>query len=692
MAAPLVLCYHGVSEEWSQSLAVRPRAFERQLESIVRRGYRPVDAATAIGGSGRLVHVTFDDAYRNVASALPTLERLGAPATIFAAAAFADEPGRPLDVPELAAEAAAHPQHLATMGWDELREVQERGFEIGSHTVSHPHLPRLSDAELDRELADSRARCEAELGRPCRYLAYPYGEHDERVESAARRAGYDAAFSLHAGHWRNRFAVPRVDFYRRDSLPRATLKTSPLRRPAYALAARLRRSAAGGEASFHGEGWLAAALPAGAHRLRVTDPGLAARLAEAGAELVERNADVEIGPAGALQGTALHAVVPIDGPPHDSASRALRIARRVGNSAAVRVRAARASRAAPRAGYPHADVVLWDNAQAWRGPGMPAGPRSVVERFPQHALVIGRRGPRRPTLLDAVLAEAGRAAGIEFAGAPVSVRNGGVLLAVSGDAVLRAAVGPGGRQIGAQAQALALLHAAGVDPLVAERVSHPLATGRTGLADWSVESRLPGVPAERLSEPLLDDAVDFLVALHRAGTGEPAAGPRAAAAAVAAHVPAATAVLEDVGARLEEALAAVPVGFGHGDFFLGNLLVDGGRLSGVFDWDAGGPARAPLIDLLHLRHMAEHDVPDDDWGRSLVEHLLPWARAGGDAVARRYCERVGADPRPATLEALVLAYWLDRVAYQLRTHAHRLSQRRWLERNIDDVLASLAER
>jgi hypothetical protein len=70
--------------------------------------------------------------------------------------------------------------------------------------------------------------------------------------------------------------------------------------------------------------------------------------------------------------------------------------------------------------------------------------------------------------------------------------------------------------------------------------------------------------------------------------------------------------------------------------------------------------------------------------------MLQWARAGGDAVARRYCERAGVEPGPAALEALALAYWLDRLAYQLRTHAHRLTQRRWLERNIDHVLATLS--
>jgi peptidoglycan/xylan/chitin deacetylase (PgdA/CDA1 family) len=236
----LVLCYHAVSDEWSHQLAVTRAAFEGQLRALVRRRFRPVAAADLPAGRRRGLHVTFDDAYRSVLVALPTLRRLGLPATIFVASDFAGD-GRPLDVPELAAEAAAHPQHLATLTWAELAELARDGVEIGSHTESHAHLVRLSDVELDRELRDSRARIEDELGRACRLFAYPYGEHDARVQEAVARAGYDAAFALGPGSSRhNRYALPRVDVYRRDSLLRATLKTSFLKPLGSALLARAR--------------------------------------------------------------------------------------------------------------------------------------------------------------------------------------------------------------------------------------------------------------------------------------------------------------------------------------------------------------------------------------------------------------------------------------------------------------------
>jgi peptidoglycan/xylan/chitin deacetylase (PgdA/CDA1 family) len=224
----LALCYHSVSDGWEHALSVTPAAFREQVTSLARAGVPTVDAEALAAGAREGLHVTFDDAYRDVLDALPLLEQLGLPATVFVSTGFADE-GRPLAVPELASDAADHPELLATMTWEELREVAERGVEIGAHTVSHPHLTRLSDDELERELVESKRRIEDELGRPARLLAYTYGEHDARVQNAVRRAGYAAAFAQWPGSsLRNPYALPRVSFYRGESLRRVTLKTTRL--------------------------------------------------------------------------------------------------------------------------------------------------------------------------------------------------------------------------------------------------------------------------------------------------------------------------------------------------------------------------------------------------------------------------------------------------------------------------------
>ncbi len=228
---PLVLCYHAVVEGEPQRLAVRRETLESQLRSLLRRGYRPVTAADAVRRRGRLLHVTFDDAYRSVTDVLPLLAELGVSATIFACTDYARD-GRPFDVPELREDVAADPAAFATMDWAALRAAASSGgVEIGSHTVSHPHLPRHSDAEVERELRESKVELEDQLGSTCRYLAYPYGEEDDRVRTAARRAGYEAAFAVDPGRGRiDRFGLPRLAVYRHDTTVGFRLRTSPLRR------------------------------------------------------------------------------------------------------------------------------------------------------------------------------------------------------------------------------------------------------------------------------------------------------------------------------------------------------------------------------------------------------------------------------------------------------------------------------
>jgi peptidoglycan/xylan/chitin deacetylase (PgdA/CDA1 family) len=201
---PLVLCYHAVSPSWQHRLCIDPDLLLRQVRALSRFWK---------------VHATFDDAFRSAATVFPALERLGVSVQIFVCTRYA-RAGAPLGIPELAGD---DPAELATMSWDELREHADRGVQIGSHTVAHSHLTRLSDAELRRELEDSKDEAEAELGRPCRELAYPYGEHDERVRAAARGACYERAFGLR-GRKDDGYALPRADLYRRHTVPRALIR------------------------------------------------------------------------------------------------------------------------------------------------------------------------------------------------------------------------------------------------------------------------------------------------------------------------------------------------------------------------------------------------------------------------------------------------------------------------------------
>ena len=193
---PLLLAYHAVGT-WSPALAIPEQALRAQISLLRRRGYVGLTAAEAERRRhdetlpARTVVVTFDDGFRSVLRAKPILDEVGFPATVFAVTSFV-ESGEPLRWPGLE-------QSEESLGWSELELLREAGWEVGSHTVTHPLLPDLDDAELERELVDSRATIEKRLGS-CETLAYPYGRADERTAAAAAHAGYLAAFTLGRAH------------------------------------------------------------------------------------------------------------------------------------------------------------------------------------------------------------------------------------------------------------------------------------------------------------------------------------------------------------------------------------------------------------------------------------------------------------------------------------------------------------
>lgn len=231
MSEAIVLCYHAVSPTWEADLSTTPERFERQIATLIARGYRPVTFTEAASSppEGRSVAITFDDAYRSVLElARPILDSFAAPATVFAPTDYIGDEA-PMSWNGVDRwHGGAHERELTPMSWAQLRALADSGWEIGSHTCTHPHLTALDDAALRDELTRSRAACEAQLGIECTSLAYPYGDVDERVVAATARAGYRAAAALPTRlDSRDPLCWPRVGVYRVDDALRFRLKVSP---------------------------------------------------------------------------------------------------------------------------------------------------------------------------------------------------------------------------------------------------------------------------------------------------------------------------------------------------------------------------------------------------------------------------------------------------------------------------------
>ena len=433
-----------------------------------------------------------------------------------------------------------------------------------------------------------------------------------------------------------------------------------------------------------GQGWLPLLLPVDARRFRVQDPALAATLRYAGAELVDTSPQVEIAAGADVGGDAPLVLVTVEEAPPERGPRAVRAISRAAAIVRVRLRARAVRRRVAQRGYRHAEIVAWDVDRPFR-PQRSLNPK----RLPLRAVVVGSRSSATRTVFEAALA----ASGMDPARVEPVVRQGGVV-ALGEAQVLRVAVGPARQQIEAQRSALASIAAAQPPHAVAVRMPWPLVAGRAGLASWSLERTLPGVtPPLPLTGRLLADCGDFLVALHALGDSAPAKTLTDDVAVVTGVCSGEQArALEHLAPTLAGRLDGLPRGFGHGDFWRRNLLVEHGRLSGVVDWASAEPGRLPLLDLLHLYADAARERRRGHLGPAIVGDLLPWARAGGDEVARLYAERVGFTLDRSTLEALVLAYWLDFIAGQLRLFVDRADSKVWIRQNVELVLNVVSTR
>lgn len=107
-----------------------------------------------------------------------------------------------------------------------LTEMAKHGVEIGSHTVSHPYLSKLSAEKQRAEIADSKKVLHGLSPRPILSFSYPYGDHDDESIRALDRAGYRYAVTAVTGE----ATTERPLLMKRIRVPDRTSVDSLLRR------------------------------------------------------------------------------------------------------------------------------------------------------------------------------------------------------------------------------------------------------------------------------------------------------------------------------------------------------------------------------------------------------------------------------------------------------------------------------
>lgn len=199
-----ILYYHSVMREDGNELRMPPEQFEAQMAYLKNNGYQSISLEQlykAFYQEGSLPAkpfvITFDDGYAdNYTTAFPILTKYGFQATVFMVTSYINGQG--------------------FMSWDQLKELDASGWEIGGHTVSHPYLTKMDSLAMLSELKSSKVLLEKELGHPINCFAYPYGDRDGNVIQALKDTGYLIAVTTERG-WadtkEDAWNMPRVYCY-----------------------------------------------------------------------------------------------------------------------------------------------------------------------------------------------------------------------------------------------------------------------------------------------------------------------------------------------------------------------------------------------------------------------------------------------------------------------------------------------
>jgi len=183
-----VLNYHQINDVDNNSLTVSTAEFTEQMDYLQSNGYTTItskDLADALEGKGTLpdkpVMITFDDGYLdNYTNALPILHERNMKAIIFIITDYV----------------GLFPNYVT---WDQMRDMQKKGIEFGSHTLSHVELTKVPPKDAEKQLKDSSLALAYHTGKAPIALAYPCGRFNDEVLTLVKNAGYRLGFTVELG-------------------------------------------------------------------------------------------------------------------------------------------------------------------------------------------------------------------------------------------------------------------------------------------------------------------------------------------------------------------------------------------------------------------------------------------------------------------------------------------------------------
>jgi peptidoglycan/xylan/chitin deacetylase (PgdA/CDA1 family) len=180
-----ILTFHALDHE-PAVYSLSPQIFRHGMHQLHAHGYKTIDLAEVVAmlRNGRsfppkTVAITFDDGYWSFyAEAFPVLQEHGMTATVFVATGDARQAAAHDRVPTL--------EGREMLGWSQMREMMRAGIRFGAHSMTHPDLRQLANADVSREILGSKEVLEDRLGEAVSSFAYPFGLFDDRSRAVVR--------------------------------------------------------------------------------------------------------------------------------------------------------------------------------------------------------------------------------------------------------------------------------------------------------------------------------------------------------------------------------------------------------------------------------------------------------------------------------------------------------------------------
>lgn len=184
-----VLNYHSVTIDPGNVVVISPAKLQEQMAYLHNHGYTPVSLAAFISlmegqsieaAPEKPVLLTFDDGYiDNYEQAMPLLAKYSFPATLFISPGTSNQEGY--------------------LNWEQIKKMQEAGWDIQPHGMTHPHLPQFSADQQVYEILEARKQIEEKLGTKADVFCYPYGEYNKTTLKLLKDHEFRYAFTIEQG-------------------------------------------------------------------------------------------------------------------------------------------------------------------------------------------------------------------------------------------------------------------------------------------------------------------------------------------------------------------------------------------------------------------------------------------------------------------------------------------------------------